>query len=209
MENQSSVKVVGFIDPKSFEKKSTKKVEKPIVLSPKPGKVRLGDTVTLMSGRQGEVTGFTSVKNEGTFLLLNNDEEVYTDAHEDFILSIVHKKIEVKKKQQVELPKQIIHFFKDRNKKVIGRLESGKICIFDFTYRGEFVKDNEDWEVSIKEELENKAIVIPIRKVVSQEENEAKLSQSLSQLKDKDWNRAKDKSYQHIKGHFVPLQKVL
>jgi hypothetical protein len=110
-------------------------------------------------------------------------------------------KIEIKPKIKVESkPEQVyvqetIHFFLDPHKKIVGRLKNGKIAIIDFNYNDEWVKDNEDWIVNIKSELDKKAIIIPVKLVVTAEENQKQFDDSLKQLEGKDWNKAIKRSY--------------
>jgi hypothetical protein len=79
-----------------------------------------------------------------------------------------------------EHPTEEIHFFKGKDKKVIGRVTSGKIAIISFNYKGAWVKENDTWLCKIIHEDEKKVIVVPVKLVVSAEENyriSAKLAQ--------------------------------
>ena len=80
-------------------------------------------------------------------------------------------KHELKKKEVIVYPQEEIHFFLDKNKKVVGRSESGKIAIISFDFKGGWVKDGEDWLCDIVKEEEHKIIVYPIARTVSAEEN--------------------------------------
>ena len=93
-------------------------------------------------------------------------------------------KHELKKKEVIMYPQEEIHFFLDKNKKVIGRSNSGKIAIISFDFKGGWVKDGEDWLCDIVKEEEHKLIVYPINRTISAEENFQFSISKLSQLKE-------------------------
>jgi hypothetical protein len=61
-----------------------------------------------------------------------------------------------------QFPKESIHFFMGKGKKVIGRVSSGKIAIISFDYKGKWVQDGDDWLCNIIHEDEHKVIVVPV-----------------------------------------------
>ena len=85
-------------------------------------------------------------------------------------------------------PTAIIHFFKDKNEKIIGKAESGKIAIIDYNSIGK-IKENEDWLVSIEQDLEKKIIVKPIELILNAEANQLLIDEKLKGLTTKDWNK--------------------
>ena len=105
---------------------------------------------------------------------------------------IISEKISIKKVEQKIKEKMIIHFFKDKNQKIIGRSEDGKIAIIDFNYP-DIIKENEDWEVSIEDDQEKKMIVRPIRLAISAEQNNAQFMEKVQSLNNKEWNKATTK----------------
>lgn len=89
----------------------------------------------------------------------------------------------------------IIHFFEDKNKRIIGRMPSGKIAIIDRNYKDGSINDNEDWSISIVSEEEKKVIVRPLKLIITAEENRALLNKMADKLRKKDWNFAAGKSH--------------
>jgi hypothetical protein len=77
---------------------------------------------------------------------------------------------------------ETIHFFSGKGKKVIGRLESGKIAIISYGYTGKWVMDGDEWLCDIVKEEEHKVIVMPVKLVKSHEETEREVLERLSKL---------------------------
>jgi len=85
-------------------------------------------------------------------------------------------------KKAAQNPKEEIHFFRGMDKRVIGRVSSGKIAMISYDYKGQWVNDGDDWLCEIIREDENKAIVMPISMVKSAKDNyneSVKLAQEL------------------------------
>jgi hypothetical protein len=101
-------------------------------------------------------------------------------------------KFESKKSKQPEkeivfkptFTKEEIHFFMDKNKKVVGRAISGKIAIISFDFKGQRIKENEDWLCEIIEEQKTKIIVYPIALVKTTEQNEIECLNACENLKE-------------------------
>jgi len=108
-------------------------------------------------------------------------------------------------------PKEIIHFFKDPNKRIVGRVANGKIAIVDYNYKGEWVKDNEDWEVEITQDHEKKVIIVPLRLVKTSEENQNDLQPLLDQLTTKEWNKPTGRSFSPVskRTHYTKHKDIL
>jgi hypothetical protein len=83
----------------------------------------------------------------------------------------VKKRLLLDKKPKIEYPKEEIHFFLDKNKKIVGRLSNGKITIISFEYKTTWIKDGQTWLCDIISEEEKKAIVIPISLTKTSTEN--------------------------------------
>ena len=106
-------------------------------------------------------------------------------------LSIFAKKEKVQ--QVVEAPKypqQEIHFFLDKNKKVVGRSSSGKIAIISYDFKNTWVKDGEDWLCDIISEQETKLIVMPIECTVDAEQNYLQSVAAIAKLKERGFNKS-------------------
>ena len=68
------------------------------------------------------------------------------------------------------MQREIIHFFKDKQGKVVGRLSNGKIAIIDYNYKGTRINADEFWDCEIVIDEPNKAIVRPIQIVFGTKE---------------------------------------
>jgi hypothetical protein len=95
------------------------------------------------------------------------------------------KEIKVIKAVKVTYSQQEVHFFSDRNKKIVGRLENGKIAIISFDFKGEWVKDGESWICDIIQEYENKIIVNPVKRTITAQENFESSKVKIEELKDR------------------------
>ena len=93
-------------------------------------------------------------------------------------------KHELKKKEVIVYPQEEIHFFLDKNKKVVGRSGSGKIAIISFDFKGSWVKDGEDWLCDVIKEEEHKLIVMPVHRTITADENFANSVDILNKLKE-------------------------
>lgn len=98
-----------------------------------------------------------------------------------------------KKAQQVieapKYPQQEIHFFADKNKKIVGRSSSGKIAIISYDFKNTWVKDGENWLCDIISEQETKIIVMPIECIVDADENYKKSVEMVAKLKEIGFNK--------------------
>jgi len=92
-------------------------------------------------------------------------------------------KFEKKQPEKIIYPTEVIHFFKDKSKKIIGRAESGKIAIISYDYKGQWINEGEDWLCEIIEEQDKKVIVMPIELKITADEN---FKNSLESLKNFD-----------------------
>jgi hypothetical protein len=162
------------------EPKVKKERHKPEVKNyPVPEK---GKLVTFFNNRSGIVTGYKKIGKD-LCILIDGEKEPQLESELFYVLSITDPVYE----------KVVVHFFKDLNKKIVGRLENGKICIIDFNYNGTWVNDNEDWEVEIRKDFEKKAIVYPLNLVKTSEENQKSFLDTLKTLKSKDWNKTTER----------------
>jgi len=80
-------------------------------------------------------------------------------------------------------PREVIHFFVGKNKRVVGRSETGKIAIISFNYHGQWVKEGDDWLCDITDEAETRIIVMPVTLVKSGIDNFNESIKRLSNLK--------------------------
>lgn len=97
-----------------------------------------------------------------------------------------------KAQQVIKAPRylqQEIHFFADKNKKVVGRSSSGKIAIISYDFKNTWVKDGEDWLCDIISEQETKLIVMPIYRTVNAEENYNQSVEMAIKLKESGFNK--------------------
>ena len=84
-------------------------------------------------------------------------------------------------KRATNLPQNVIHFFTGKDKKVVGRTENGKIAIISYDFKGQWVKEGEDWICDIIKEDEKKIVVIPVKLVKNADDN---MHESLAKLKE-------------------------
>jgi hypothetical protein len=100
----------------------------------------------------------------------------------------VQQPVKVVKSQSI-YSQQEIHFFEDRNKKIVGRLETGKIAIISFDYKGVWVNNGDTWMCDIVEEQEKKVIVHPKYIVKTSEDNFKDSVIKIQELKNKGFNK--------------------
>jgi hypothetical protein len=109
------------------------------------------------------------------------------------------KKIFKPIKEEKKIP-IIIHFFRDKGGKIVGRMDSGKIAIIDFSYKGKWINENEDWQIEIVREEERKVIIYPLKCIISAQENDKLITEYAQKLKDKNWNKPLSHSISPIHG---------
>jgi len=105
-------------------------------------------------------------------------------------LSVFERK--TKEKEVVEVkkyPQEEIHFFMDKGKKVVGRINSGKIAIISFDFKNNWVKNGEDWICNIVAEEEKKVIVMPVVRTKSAEDNYNDSVMLVSKLKEQGFKK--------------------
>lgn len=104
------------------------------------------------------------------------------------------------KEKQIEhdikpkFPQEEIHFFSDKNKRIVGRSKSGKIAIISYEFKGAWVKDGEDWLCDVVKVEENKIIVMPIGRTISAEENFNESLVKINNLKESGFKKEFTKS---------------
>ncbi len=86
-------------------------------------------------------------------------------------------------------PTEVIHFFMGKGKRIVGRSKSGKIAIISFYYKGQWVKEGDDWLCNIIKEEEHKIIISPVKLEKSGVDNFNESLKKLDVLKDKGFKK--------------------
>jgi hypothetical protein len=77
---------------------------------------------------------------------------------------------------------ETIHFFTGKDKKIVGRMSTGKIAIISYGYHGHWVNDGDDWLCDIVKDEEKKSIVMPVKIIRTAEENETAVQNGVAML---------------------------
>lgn len=118
-------------------------------------------------------------------LILSLILNVYTISY--YIWYKTHKNKTMEKQEEV-----ILTFVRGRDKRIVAKTDAGKVCLLDIKYCREnnfFVKENEDWRCSVREEKENCIIVQPIERTATATENLGIFNEKMEALKAKFGNK--------------------
>lgn len=87
-----------------------------------------------------------------------------------------------------EIPEMSLTFLKGKDERIVARNNDGKVCLFDITYCKEnhiYVKENETWRCTMKEEKESCIIVQPITRIMTASDNAEMMGERLVELQKK------------------------
>lgn len=69
-----------------------------------------------------------------------------------------------------QMKQEVIHFFQDKNQKVVGRANNGKIAIISYRYKGKWVNAGESWLCDVIIEPK-RLLVFPVERMRTADQN--------------------------------------